>query len=522
MVECRDGRSARLPRLAPLAAAAAMLLASEAHAEWRVVPAVTLTERYTDNFWLESNAQKRSNVISELTPTLALTGTGPRLTLNGTAQWRNFKYRDEQVRNTLDHSFEYALAGRATLADEFLYVDASATRAPSNISAFGPRVEDVPYLEANRTRVETWRISPYLERRFGPDASLTVRYARDRVSGSEVAGYAATSGDSVSANLVSGPAFGKLGWSLAHMRQQLDDSINGETSTQTTVGNLRYALTARLALTASAGYDRYEFDRLGGDTAGRNWSLGVDWAPSLRTRVNAALGRHFYGQTGQFSLMHRSRRTVWNLGYDDIVTTSREQFLLPAAIDTSAMLDRLFSTTIIDPAARQQAVAAYIRANGLPLSLADSINFLSNRYFRQKGFQGSMAFRLPRTSGLLALYDNERIALSNQQSDSALLGSQQRGLNDNVRQRGANASVNYRLNTRTSAVASASWSRSRSVTTDFDDLRRDFRIGLSRELSRHARATLDLRRSAGTRGVFGPAASPYQEHSISASLSAEL
>lgn len=522
MVERRDRRRARLLRLAPLAAAAAMLLASEAHAEWRVVPAVTLTERYTDNFWLESNAQKRSNVISELTPSLALTGTGQRLTLNGTAQWRNFDYRDDKLRNTLDHSFEYALAGRGTLADEFLYVDASATRTPRNISAFGPRVDDVPYLDANRTRIETWRISPYLERRFGQDASLTVRYARDRVSGSDVAGYAATSGDSVSANLVSGSAFSKLGWSLAHVRQQLEDSINGETSTQTTVGNLRYALTARLALTASAGYDRYDFDRLGGDTAGRNWSLGVDWTPSLRTRVNAALGRHFYGQTGKFSLVHRSRRTVWNLGYDDIVTTSREQFLLPAAIDTAAMLDQLFSTTIIDPAARRQAVDAYIRINGLPPSLADNVNFLSNRYFRQKGFHGSMAFKLPRTSGVVSLYDNDRIALSNQQSDSTLLGSQRRGLNDNIRQRGANASVNYRLNPRTSAVASASWSRSRSVTTDFDDLRRDFRIGLSRELGRHARATLDVRRSAGTRGIFGPTASPYHEHSISASVSAEL
>lgn len=521
MAERRAG-AARLPLLAPLAIAA-MLLASECRADWRVVPALTLTERYTDNFRQESDELKRSQFITEATPSVSFAKTGQRLTLNGTAQWRHFDYRDDDLRDTLDHSFEYAVSGRGTLAKDFLYVDASASARPNNISAFGPRVEDAPYLSADQAKIKTWRISPYLEQRYGNTAVLAMRYSRDRVEGGRGArGFGTSAGDSVTASLASGSAFNQVGWGLTHMRQDLDDTYNGETSSETTTANLRYTLTRRFALTATVGYDNYQFVGLGNDTAGRNWSLGFDWTPSLRTSMSAALGRHFYGQTGRFSLLHRSRRTSWNLAYNDGVTTAREQFLLPSTIDTSELLDRLFAASITDPVARQQAVAAYIRDTGLPSSLSENINFLSNRYFRQKELLGTMAFKMARTSGLLSLSGSERVALSSEESDSVLLGTQVGSRNDNVRQYGATASANYRLTPRSSAIVSTSWGRSRSLTTDIVDTRRDFRIGLTHQLGRNVRAAADVSRRSGTLGRFGRTNGPFQEHSISASLSAQL
>jgi uncharacterized protein (PEP-CTERM system associated) len=512
---------ARLPRLAPLAIAA-MLLASECHADWRVVPALTITERYTDNFRQESDELKRSQFISEITPSVNFAKTGQRLTLNGTAQWRHFDYRDEDMRDTLDHSFEYALSGRGTLVQDFLYVDASASASPNNISAFGPRVQDAPYFAENQAKIKTWRISPYLEHRFGRAAALSLRYTRDRVEGAATRGFANSTGDSISANLAGETVFSKLGWSLTHVRQELQDSINGETSSETSAAKLRYALTGRVGLTASVGYDDYRFQRLGGDTAGRNWSYGFDWTPSLRTRMSASIGRHFYGQTGSFSLLHRSRRTSWNIVYDDGITTSREEFLLPSTIDTGSLLDRLFAASIPDPVVRQQAVAAYMQNNGLPSSLANDVNFLSNRYFHQRTLLASMAFKMARTSGVLSLTKSERIALSSQESDSPLLGNQLSSRNDNVRQQGANASVDYRLSQRASAVATMGWTRSRSLTTGIVDTQREFRIGLNRQLGRKLRASVDLQRRLGTIGRFGRSTDPYTENSISASLSAQL
>ena len=513
---------ARLPRLAPLAIAA-MLLASECRADWRVVPALTLNERYTDNFRQESNELKRSQFISEATPSVSFVKTGQRLTLNGTAQWRHFDYRDDDLRDTLDHSFEYALSGRATLAQDLLYVDASASAIPRNISAFGPRVEDAPWLADNQAKIKTWRVSPYVEQRYGQSASLSLRYTRDRVEGAGYRGFATTTGDAIAAQLASGAAFDELGWGLSYLRQELDDSINGETSSQVASANLRYAVTPRMGLTATVGYDRYRFPTLGGgDSAGRNWSYGFDWTPSLRTKMSASLGRHFYGQTGAFSLVHRSRRTSWNVVYDDGITTSREEFLLPSTMDTGSLLDRLFAATITDPLERRQAVAAYIQNAGLPPSLANDVNFLSNRYFHQRSLMGSMAFKLARTTGVLSLSRSERIALSSQASDSVLLGNQLSSRNDNVRQKGASATFDYRLNPLTNAVTAFSWSRSLSLTTGIEDTRRDFRIGLNRQLGRKLRATVDLQRRFGSIGFSGRTNGPYHEHSISASLSVQL
>jgi uncharacterized protein (PEP-CTERM system associated) len=507
--------------LAPLALAA-MLLASECRADWRVVPALTLTERYTDNIRQESNDLKQSQFISEFSPSLTVAKTGPRLTLNGSARWRYFDYSNDALRDTLDNSFQYALSGRATLAEEIFYVDASASAAPQNISAFGPRVEDTPYLAEGQETIKTWRVSPNLNYRIGQTASLALRYTRDRVAGGENRGFANSNGDSMNASLISGPEFRDVSWSLTHSRQDLNDRINGETSNENTAVSLRYAVTARVGLTARAGYDRYQFQSVGNDTAGRNWSVGADWAPTLRTRMSASVGRHFYGQTGSFFLLHRSRRTSWNVSYDDGITTSRDAFLLPATIDTHALLDRLFAATISDPVARQRAVAEYIRNTGLPPSLSDSVNFLSNRYFRQRNLIGSMAFNLARTGVVLFVSSNQRVALSSQQSDSALLGSQLTSRNDNVRQHGAGARINYRLSPRTSALASANWSRSRSVMTEIDDSRRELRVGLTHQLGRNMRAMLDLTRRSGQAGTFGLNSGPYQEHSISASLSAQL
>lgn len=513
---------ARMPRLAPLAIAA-MLFASECRADWRVVPALTLTERYTDNFRQESDELKRSQFISELTPSVSFAKTGPRLLLNGTAQWRHFDYRDNDLRDRVDHSFEYDLSGRATLAQDLLYVDASASARPNNISAFGPRVEDAPWLASNQAKVKTWRISPHLEQRYGQQAALSLRYTRDRVEGGGYRGFATTTGDSIAASLSSGAAFAKVGWGLSYLHQELDDSLNGETSSQVASAKLRYVLTPRMGLTAQVGYDRYRFPTLGGgNSEGRNWSYGFDWNPSLRTSMSASLGRHFYGQTGAFSLVHRSRRTTWNVAYDDGITTAREEFLLPSSVDTGALLDRLFATAIPDPAARREAIAAYIQNTGLPPSLANDVNFLSNRYFRQRSLQGSMAFKLARTTGILSVSRSERIALSSQENDSILLGNQLSSRNDNVRQKGASATFDYRLTARTNAVAAIGWSRSLSLTTDIEDTRRDFRIGLNHQLGRKLRATVDLQRRTGTFGFSGRTNGPYQEHSISASLSAQL
>jgi uncharacterized protein (PEP-CTERM system associated) len=267
------------------------------------------------------------------------------------------------------------------------------------------------------------------------------------------------------------------------------------------------------------GYDRYDYQSLGGRTAGRSWSGGFDWQPSLRTSLKASIGRHYFGTTGALDARHRSRSTVWSINYGDQVTTTRQQFLLPSSIDTAAMLDGLFRARIPDPVLRQQAVEAYIRATGLPPSLANDVNYLSNRFMRQRELQASAAYTRARSTAVFTLYRTERVALSTQQSDSSLLGSQLLSLNDNVRQIGASLTYGYRLGPRTSLNAAANAARNRSLTTGVEQDTRALRLGLVRDVGRNVRAALDLRR---VRGSVGVNAGEYHENAISASLSAQL
>lgn len=504
-------------RLAPLAAAA-MLLAAECQAGLKVYPTIGVTQTYTDNVSLRPRGQEQSQFVTEFTPALAITGSGRRYKVAANSQWRHYEYR-EDLPGTADNVHEYSFAGEGVLAEDLLFVEASAGSSPQAISAFGPQLGNNLYSLGNRTKVKTWRIAPYLDKRFSNDGRLSVRYMRDSVDGGDFNSFGSSQGETVSASLDSGSAFQALGLGLNYVQQNLESEQTGVSSSESAVANLRYALNRRFALTATAGYDRYDYEGLGGNSAGRNWSAGFNWAPSLRTNLSAAIGRHFYGQTGKLNASHRSRYTTWSILYDDAITNTRSQFLLPAAIDTSALLDRLFAATISDPVLRQQAVANYIRTSGLPPSLAESINYLSNRYVRQKQLQASMAYTKGRSGLIVTAFRSERIALSNQQSDAPLLGTELTSLNDNVRQAGASMNYTYRVNSRTSALASILATRSRSLETGYEDNGRQLRVGLSRRLGNKLSAAAEFRHM---RGGVGINAGTYRENAISATLSAQL
>lgn len=522
MVERRSGgrpASHRLSlHLAPLAAAA-MLLAQPCYADWRVAPSLSVTGTYTDNVTLQPDALAQSQFLTEYLPALAVTGSGERYKVEADTRWRHFSYHGTRRPGTIDSTHEYSFSGQGELARDLLFIEAEGASSLQSISAFGPQSGNNPYVRNNRTEVSTWRVSPHIEHGFGRSARMSLRYTRDSVDAGELNSYGRSLSDTFSAGLSSGAGSPTLGWGLNFLRQDIDSERAGSTSSTNIVSNLSYALNRRFALTATAGYDRYDYQSLGGRTSGRSWSAGFDWQPSLRTSLKASLGRHYFGKTGALNALHRSRRTSWIINYDDAVTTTRAQFTLPSTIDTASMLDSLFRAAIPDPVLRQQAVADYMRESGLPPSLADDINYLSNRYLRQKRLQASGALRLARSTAMLSLFRTERIALSSQQSDSDLLGSQLASLNDNVRQLGANLSAGYSFTPRSFLDASASYTRSLSLRTGIEDTRRLFRIGYKRELGKHMRAALEVRHHTGSVGIN---AGRYQENAISATLAAQL
>jgi uncharacterized protein (PEP-CTERM system associated) len=211
---------------------------------------------------------------------------------------------------------------------------------------------------------------------------------------------------------------------------------------------------------------------------------------------------------------------VWNIAYDDTVSTTRSNFLIPSAVDTAALLDGLFLPTFPDPIERARAVEAYIRINGLPPSLADNINYFSNRFFLQKQFRASMAYRAARTTGTIGLFRVRRDALSTRETDSILLGNSLSTINDNVKQAGVNLSLNYRLTGRTALNVLGNVTDNESLTTGFKSRSNALRFSARHQVRPKMFGTVELRHLKGNTSI--EVASPYTENAVAASLTMQL
>ncbi len=507
-----------LPMAAP-AALLAMLWAPHAAAEIKVTPAVDLRATYSDNVSLVADEAARGQFITELSPSVTLTSNTPRLKLRALAAVHLYAYSGARVSGTNSSSRELSADARANLIDELLYFDGNASIAQQSVSAFGPQTGANGYSNANRDEVRTWRASPYLRHRFGTLASGEFRYTRDSVQSSNAA-FGDSTSNAAALVLSSGPSFRTVGWGFQASRQELDDTLGRKSRVDTSTLNLRLRVTNELSLKASGGYDRYDFDGEGGETAGSSRSVGFVWTPSLRTSVDATIGKRFYGDSYSLSALHRSRNTTWNITYSDGVTTAREQFLLPAPITTFSILERLFVATYPDPVERRLAVEAYMRATGLPIVQGVATNVLTNRFLLQKTLQASVGLIGSRSSAILSLNATERTALSPRKADSGLLSPNLPSLNDDLRLVGATLAATYRLSPRSNVNASLGRTRTESLTTGFTGDQSLMSLALTRQFQRNIRGMVEVRHQQGTAAI--PGGNKYRENAISASLSYQL
>lgn len=507
----------RLKPLAPLAAA--LLVALPAQAQWKVTPSLSLSETYSDNPTLSSGANKRGQFITELIPAVRVTGENSRVQFNGNAQYSLYSYSEGRPGNARRNNLDYDASGRVKVIDEHLYVDARANGGTRAVTAFGPDDSGINrFTRENRTQLTNWSISPYLVQRFGNFAAATLRYTHDSVNADETR-FGSSESDGISLNLASGRAWRDIGWNLRYARQEVEAERFGDSSSENALAGLSYRLNRTLSLTLTGGYDVYDYGQFGGRTSGASWSAGFAWHPTQRTAIEMSAGRHFLGSTGSLLATHRSRHTVWRASYSDTVSSTRQEFTQGQEIDTASLLDSLFTAAYPDPVLRRQAVLDYIQLAGLPATQGEEINFLTNRYFRQKTGQASVAYTMRRHGAVLTAFANERVALSSGAADSELLGSELFSLNDNVRQFGASAAYSYRINARTTATATLSATHTRSLITDIEYDQQGLRLGLTRRFSSKLAGNVELRHLRGTRGLFSAG---YTENAISATLSAQL
>jgi uncharacterized protein (PEP-CTERM system associated) len=486
---------------------------------WRIVPLLDVRQIFTDNVSSQPDERKHSQFLTDIAPGLEVSHKGPRLVVDGKFQFHYYANAHERY-GARRSSNRINANAKAELLDDLLFVDASANSFQQGISPFGQLVSDNDYSSANRANVQSWQVSPYLLQRYGRVARSELRYTHDEVKTSS-GGLRDSKGDAILLRVSSGSAFRDFGWGLNLSKTHVDYDIRNDSTFQAASLNLSYQLLPTFGLTAAALYDDYDYQSIGGANGGRGGTVGLRWTPSRRTSVQASAGHRYYGPSRALQAQHRSRRSVWNLSYDDAVMTMRGNFLLPGTptpapglppIVAPAGLGDLFNPDVLPPPVPVPVV--------LPPSLSENLNFFSNRYSLQKQLRASVAVRGARSGATFSLFKVRRQALSLREDDSEILGTAQNRVNDNVDQLGMNVTLTYRLSQRSNVHLSGDVVDSESLTTGLQGRSNAARLNFRHQLGRNVAASVELRRIKGVVGLTSGVG--YTENALSASLNMKL
>lgn len=494
--------------------------AYSAAADWKITPTLNLLETYTDNVTLATRGNEISDFITQINPGISLTGTGARLKVNLNYTMQNLFYANQSNQNTTMH--QLSSRANAILIKNLFFLDSTANISQQTISLQGPLTTNNENITNNRTTVKTYSISPYILHNFSNFATTQARYTHNAVY-TDVGGLPGSQSDSILLSLTSGSAFHTLGWGLNYNKQKIDGlgtlgTLGTSIESEQYMGNLHYRVSSKFSLTGTSGYQKFSYTSIAGVSAGSSWTTGFIWTPSERTNITANTGKAFFGTTYTLMASHHTRRSTWNLSYNQNITTTRDQFMIPATINTASFLNQLWTPNIPDSVMRQQTVDAFIRDNGLSASIFDPINILTNQFFLQKRLQATVALSGTKNTLVFSMFHMLREAQTLGNANSALSGANNFTLNNNTKQIGGNALWSHQISPRTSANVSAMYIKSNILDTGQEDETKTFTAGLTKLIRPKLNGAVNFRHVERTSNTIQDGAA-YRENAIIASLS---
>lgn len=457
-------------------------------AQWTFIPTVGLRENYSDNIKLTSPQDAKSEWSSEVSPGIMVTGNSSRLKLNLLYQIQKLVYQSEPDR--MDH--QLAASASAILLEDRLFVDFKSTIQQQNLSAFGPQLIDNTHITDNQTTVKANSVNPYFRHRFNGIASSELRYSHESVKSSN--NLLSAKSDTVALNLAGDNGGRGWNWNVNYHQTKNNDDVLAVVTMSSVMVSVQVPLASSLNFVASTGYEKNDFQSVASnESVGRSWSFGTSWSPSSRTSVNVSAGKRYFGNTYAVNASHRSHNSVWNIIYNEDITTSYSQLLTQSRTDTTTLLNQLWQTSIPDPVLRLQAIESYLGIAQVLGPAIGNVNYASHRYFLQKQLSLSTALSGSRSALVLSLNANRRTAQTDSKIDSLLLGAAQFTLQDQTRQISGNVSWNWRMSARSSLNLAASYDKARSEGVAREDSNLVLNVGMSRQIGRNAYASVDLR-----------------------------
>lgn len=472
-----------------------------------VVPRVSITETLTDNVRL-SDVNKQSDLITEISP-------GVRVNIDGNRVKGFIDYALNAIFSVQNSSpasrTQNALSALATLeaVENWAFVDFSGSISQQAVSAFGTPSTNNTSVNANRTEVASYRISPYVRGRLGDASSYQARYSRAVTSSTAASASDVTTDDAV-VNVSSASAFRNLGWSADASRQRVDFNAGRLTEADRLSLGLSYAITPQLSVSANAGREANNYTSFNKQSSGTS-GFGVRWSPSETTRLAASRDHRSFGQSHNLSFEHRTARTAWRYTDSKDASATPNQPGVGSAGAISDILFLQFASIEPDPVLRAQLVSAFLQANGINPNAVVVSSFLASAL--------TLLRRQDLSFALLGVRDTITFVASRSESrrlDTVTAVVDDLSASSVVHQRGFSVNYAHRLTPDYSLGVLASRQNTSGQSSLQDITLRSLSVNVTGQVGRQAALSVGLRR------VISSGARRYHESALVGGLTVQF
>lgn len=468
---------------------------------------VSVTETMTNNAALSSTAAK-SDQITEVSPGIHLDINGARLKTYLDYSLTHIDYAQGTSGNHNQNALN--TFGTLTAVDNWAFLDFSGNISQQTISAFGTQSTNNTNINANRTEVASYNLSPYVKGHLGDDVNYEARVSR-AVSSSDNAAVSNTATTNSVVKVSNASAFRSLGWTTDLSRQQASYSTGRTTEANIYSVGLTYKVTPQVKLSATTGQESNNYTSLDKQNYSTH-SVGLDWSPSELTKLSALTGKRSFGNTHNVSFEHRSARTVWRFSDSKDVSTNPNQNGTGVVGNLYDLFYSQLEGSGLSAADRAQRVNALLQLYGLNANTPVVSSFLTSAISVQRsqnlslallGIRDTVTFMLTRT-------ENNRLDTVTSALDNLSNGA-------TVIQNGFNINYSHRLTPDYSLGVLLSRQNTSGTTAADETTLKSFNVNVTGKVGKKTAASLGLRHV-----VSDNAANPYTENAVTGNLNVQF
>lgn len=482
------------------------LAALPAHAEnWHVTPTLAVSETLSDNVFLR-RANKVGDLVTSLTPGIAIDGAGARTKLRLSYSLTQNLYAREASAN--NHHNSLSAVGMVEAIEDWLFIDATGNISQQYLTALGTVSPSSGNVNTNQTETSTYALSPYVRGQIFSSMDYLLRY-RAGISRSQ-SGQGDLDSSEWQGKLSGNTRWGALGWAIDASRTSTDYDSGRDLDATRYALTLLYRINPQWQVWLSNGRETNNYVSLQQESNSTG-SYGLVWTPDPRTKLSASKTRRFFGDGYAVDFSHRMPRSQWTY------SATRDVSFQPSGAATTGIgsnYDAVYSLIAANnPGLSREAIAAqvvqFLQSRGLPVDGTVVNGYLTNTAILQKRQQLSVVLLGARNTVTLTASESEQQPLGAVNGVSGGFSTP-----DRTRQQGVGVSWGHQLSGLSSLSALLNQQRSTSFAAGSPQTKtQGAYLLLTTRVSPKTNASVGVRRVVAT-GVGG-----YTENALTGALS---